>query len=156
MRERGRRRSRIIGMLASLTKELKMNNTDRLKESLEKCGCIGAAVIGNRATGREYVRELLALLDVVKEMTEDEIKSAGYPANIENTIRMDKYLVLDTVIEEFDQLSLLSTLATYVECNKEGRPGHSAAYMDRVTALRKVIEEVYGTEAMRFCGSDGC
>ena len=72
------------------------------------------------------------------------------------TIRMDKFLVLDTVTEEFDQLSLLSTLATYVECNSEGRPGHSAAYMDRVTALRKVIEEVYGTEAMRFCGSDGC
>ena len=69
---------------------------------------------------------------------------------------MDKFLVLDTVTEEFDQLSLLSTLATYVECNSEGRPGHSAAYMDRVTALRKVIEEVYGTEAMRFCGRDGC
>ena len=133
-----------------------MNNADRLKETLEKCGCIGAAVIENGSTGNEYVRQLLVLLDVLKEMTEDEIKSAGYPANIENTIRMDKYLILDTVTEEFDQLSLLSTLATYVECNSEGRPGHSAAYMDRVTALRKVIEEVYGTEAMRFCGRDGC
>jgi hypothetical protein len=28
--------------------------------------------------------------------------------------------------------------------------------MNKVTALRKVIEEVYGTEAMRFCGIDGC
>ena len=129
---------------------------NRLKEALERCGSFGAAVIRNDATGREYVRELLLLLDVLKDMTEDEIKSAGYPANIENTIRMDKYLVQDTVTEEFDQLSLLSTLATYVECNSEGRPGHSAAYMNRVTVLRKVIEEVYGTEAMRFCGRDGC
>ena len=86
----------------------------------------------------------------------DEIKAAAYPANIENTILMDQYLIEGTVTEEFDQLSLLSTLVTYVACNSEGRPGHSAAYMDRVTALRKVIEEVYGTEAMRFCGSDGC
>ena len=133
-----------------------MNNTDRLKESLDRCGSFGAAVIRNEATGREYVQELLTLLDVLKGMTEEEIMSAGYPANIENTIRMDKYLIQDTVTEEFDQLSLLSTLATYVACNREGRPGHSTAYMDRVTALRKVIEEVYGTEAMRFCGRDGC
>ena len=69
---------------------------------------------------------------------------------------MDRYLIDGTVTEEFDQLSLLSTLVTYVSCNGEGRPGHSAEYMNKVTALRKVIEEVYGTEAMRFCGSDGC
>jgi hypothetical protein len=47
-------------------------------------------------------------------------------------------------------------LVTHVACNSEGRTGHSAEYMDIVTALRKVIEGVYGTEAMRFCGSDGC
>lgn len=133
-----------------------MNNTDRLIESLDRCGSFGAAVIRNEAIGSEYVQELLTLLDVLKGLTEEEIMSAGYPANIENTIRMDKYLIQDTVTEEFDQLSLLSTVATYVACNSEGRPGHNAAYMDRVTALRKVIEEVYGTEALRFCGRDGC
>ena len=45
---------------------------------------------------------------------------------------------------------------TSLSCNGEGCPGHSTEYMNKVTALRKVIEEVYGTEAMRFCGSDGC
>jgi hypothetical protein len=69
---------------------------------------------------------------------------------------MDRYLIAGTVTEEFDQLSLLSTLVTYVSCNGKGRPGHSTEYMNKVTALRKVIEEEYGTEVMRFCGSDGC
>ena len=133
-----------------------MSNTDRLKDLLERSGTIGAAVIENNSDGKLYVQSLLELLDVLKVITDEDIKNAGYPANIENTIRMDKYLINDTVTEEFDQLSLLSTLATYVECNSEGRPGHNAEYMDRVTALRKVIEEVYGTEAMRFCGRDGC
>ena len=69
---------------------------------------------------------------------------------------MHRYLIDGTVTEEFDQLSLLSTLVTYVSYNSEGRPGHSAEYMNKDTALRKVIDEVYGTEAMRVCGSDGC
>ena len=92
----------------------------------------------------------------MKRITPEDIKAAGYPANIESTILMDRYLIDGTVTEEFDQLSLLSTLVTYVSRNSEGRPGHSAEYMNKVTALRRVIEEVYGTEAMRFCGSDGC
>jgi hypothetical protein len=92
----------------------------------------------------------------MKRISPEDIKAARYPANIESTMLMDRYLIDGTVTEEFDQLSLLSTLVTYVSCNSEGRPGHSAEYMNKVTALRKVIEEVYGTEAMRFCGSDGC
>lgn len=133
-----------------------MNNIDKLKESIEKCGMIGADVLEKKADGEQYRQELLQLLEIMKTITRDEIKAAGYPANIESTLLMDQYLIDGTVTEEFDQLSLLSTVVTYAACNKDGRPGHSAAYMDRVTALRKVIEEVYGTEAMRFCGSDGC
>ena len=48
-------------------KDWMMNNTDGLKESLDRCGSFGAAVIRNEATGREYVQELLTLLDVLKE-----------------------------------------------------------------------------------------
>ena len=99
---------------------------------------------------------ILQLLDIMKRISPEDIKAARYPANIESTMLMDRYLIDGTVTEEFDQLSLLSTLVTYVSCNSEGRPGHSAEYMNKVTALRKVIEEEYGTEAMRFCGSDGC
>ena len=133
-----------------------MTNTEKLKNCIERCGSIGDKVQRHEAGGEQYRRELLQLLEIMKVITPDEIKAAGYPANIESTLLMDQYLIDGTVEEEFDQLSLLSTLVTYIACNSEGRPGHSAAYMDRVTALRKVIEGVYGTEAMRFCGRDGC
>ncbi|MBQ3292498.1 MAG: hypothetical protein IJH43_09100 [Mogibacterium sp.] len=133
-----------------------MNNTQMLKEFIGQCGIAGSEVLSNKAEAERYIEALFHLLDIMKTITPDEIKAAGYPANIESTLLMDQYLIDGTVTEEFDQLSLLSTLATYVYCNGEGRPGHSSEYMDRVTALRKVIEKVYGTEAMRFCGSDGC
>ena len=133
-----------------------MNNTGKLKNCIESCGNIGDDVLKHKAGGEQYRQELLQLLEIMKTITTDEIKAAGYPANIESTLLMDQYLIDGTVAEEFDQLSLLSTLVTYIACNSEGRPGHNAAYMDRVTALRKVIEEVYGTEAIRFCGRDGC
>ena len=133
-----------------------MSNTEKLKKALECCGSTGDRVLNGKAAGTDYTEALLSLLEVLKAASDDEIKAAGYPFNIENTIRMDRHLIGTDVTNEFDQLSLLSTLATYVECNSEGKPGHNAEYMDRVTGLRKVIEEVYGTEAMRFCGRDGC
>ena len=61
---------------------------------------------------------------------------------------MDRHLIDDTVTEEIDQLSLLNTVVTYIECNAEGMPEHSAKYMDRVTDLRKILESVYEKEAM--------
>ena len=133
-----------------------MNNTERFKEALERCGSTGAGVLNGEADRKEYTDALLDLLEILMAMNDDDIKAAGYPSNIEGTVRMDKFLIEGDVTNEFDRLSLLSTLSTYVECNSEGRPGHNAEYMDRVTALRKVIEEVYGEEAMRFCGRDGC
>ena len=133
-----------------------MTNTERLRQIIEDCGRIGEDVLDRKAEGEQYRQELLQLLDIMKTVSPDEIQTAGYPANIQNTLLMDRYLIDGTVTEEYDQLSLLSTVVTYAACNSAGRPGHSAAYMDKVTALRKVIEEAYGKEAMRFCGSDGC
>ena len=133
-----------------------MTDTQKLKETVGYCGVVGSKVLSHEAEGKQYGAALLQLLDIMKSITPEDIKAAGYPANIESTMLMDRYLIDGTVTEEFDQLSLLSTLVTYISCNGEGRPGHSAEYMNKVTALRKVIEEVYGTEAMRFCGSDGC
>ena len=133
-----------------------MTDAKKLTEIIGCCGAVGSRVLNQEAEGEQYKDSLLQLLDIMKRITPEDIKAAGYPANIESTMLMDRYLIDGTVTAEFDQLSLLSTLVTYVSCNSEGRPGHSAEYMNKVTALRKVIEEVYGTEAMRFCGSDGC
>ena len=133
-----------------------MIKTERLTETVEKCGSIGSMVLNHEVDAKEYRQALLELLEIMRTITPEEIRAAGYPANIENTLLMDQYLIDGTVTEESDQLSLLSTVVTYIACNSSGRPGHSASYMDRVTALRKEIEEIYGTEAMRFCGSDGC
>ena len=133
-----------------------MADAQKLKENVIYCGGIGSKVLNHEAAGEQYKDALLRLLDIMKSISADDIKAAGYPANIESTMLMDRYLIDGTVTEEFDQLSLLSTLVTYVSCNGEGCPGHSTEYMNKVTELRKVIEDVYGTEAMRFCGSDGC
>ena len=35
----------------------------------------------------------------------------------------------------------------------EGMPEHSREYMDRVTALRHVIDDYYGEKSQQFCGS---
>lgn len=133
-----------------------MTDAKKLTEIIGRCGIVGSRVLNQEAEGEQYKDALLQLLDIMKRISPEDIKAARYPANIESTMLMDRYLIGETVTEEFDQLSLLSTLVTYVSCNSEGRPGHSAEYMNKVTALRKVIEEEYGTEAMRFCGSDGC
>ena len=133
-----------------------MNNSAGLTTAIEKCGQIGKEVLSGNAACDQYVKELAKLIGILKNTSEEDIAATGFPANIESTVRMDRYLINDTVTEEPDQLSLLSTLVTYVACCGEGMSEHSREYMDRVTALRKEIEKFYETEAIRFCGSDGC
>ena len=133
-----------------------MNNTEKLRDHIESCGITGVKALQHEAEGEQYKTELLYLLEIMKTVTADEIRAAGYPLNIQNTLLMDRHLIKDTVTEEIDQLSLLNTVVTYIECNAEGMPEHSVKYMDRVTDLRKILDSVYKKEAMRFCGSDGC
>ena len=133
-----------------------MNNTEKLRNHIESCGITGVKVLQNDVEGERYKTDLLQLLEIMKTVTDDEIREVGYPANIQNTLLMDRHLIDDTLTEEIDQLSLLNTVVTYIECNTEGMPEHSAKYMDRVTDLRKILESVYEKEALRFCGSDGC
>ena len=133
-----------------------MNNTEKLRDHIERCGITGVKVLQHEAEGEQYKTDLLQLLEIMKTVTDDEIREVGYPANIQNTLLMDRHLIDDTLTEEIDQLSLLNTVVTYIECNTEGMPEHSAKYMDRVTDLRKILESVYEKEAMRFCGRDGC
>ncbi|MBE6041945.1 MAG: hypothetical protein E7220_05420 [Clostridiales bacterium] len=133
-----------------------MNNTEKLRDHIERCGITGVKVLQHEAEGEQYKTDLLQLLEIMNTVTADEIREAGYPTNIQNTLLMDRHLIEDTVTEEIDQLSLLNTVVTYIECLAEGMPEHSSKYMDRVTDLRKIIETVYEKEAMRFCGRDGC
>ena len=84
-----------------------MSITENLKNCIESCGNIGDKVLNHAAEGEQYRQELLQLLEIMKAITADEIKAAGYPANIQNTLLMDQQLIDDT-------------------------------------------------EAIRFCGSDGC
>ena len=132
-----------------------MNNTQKLKNAIEAAGEAGVMAL-DQADGIRYRDKLLEVLAIMKTVTADEIREAAYPANIQNTLQMDRHLIEDTVMEELDQLSLLNTVVTYIRCKAEGMPEHSAKYMDRVTDLRKLMEAVYEKEAMRFCGSDGC
>lgn len=131
-------------------------HAEALKNAIKSCGLVGVQALNQEAGSEQYRDKLLEVLELMKTVTADEIRAAAYPANIQNTLLMDRHLIEDTVTEELDQLSLLNTVVTYIECNAEGMPEHSAKYMDRVTDLRKILESVYEKEAMRFCGSDGC
>ena len=119
-----------------------MTDIQKLKEIIGRCGIAGSKVLSHEAKGEQYKNALLQLLDIMKRISPEDIKAAGYPANIESTMLMDRYLIDGTVTEEFGQLSLLSTLVTYLSCNSEGRLGHSAEYMKKVTALRKVVVRI--------------
>ena len=130
--------------------------TDELAKVLEQAGRIGIKVLNGEADGKQYVDNLLAVLDAMKAATFEDIDECEYPDNILNTIRMDKHLIDGTLESEQDCLSLLSTLASYIEAYREGLPEHSKIYMDRVTDLRHVIDEVYGAKAMPFCGTGEC
>ena len=130
--------------------------SDRLKEVIQKAGMTGVRVLNKETDAGQYRDDLLKVLEAMKSASESDIKVASYPANIQNTLLMDRHLITDTIAEEIDQLSLLNTVVTYIECNAEGMPEHSKVYMDRVTDLRKALESVYDTEAIRFCGTDGC
>ena len=152
------RREYAIKQLTRAEKEqlIRMNNSNNLKRAIEICGLTGVKALKQEVDGDQYRSDLLKVLEAMKAVTADEIRAIGYPVNIQNTLLMDRQLIDDTLTEEIDQLSLLNTVVTYIECNAEGMPEHSAKYMDRVTDLRKVLEQVYDKEAMRFCGSDGC
>ena len=129
---------------------------DRLREVIQRAGMTGVSVLSEEADAGQYRDDLLKVLDAIKSASESDVKAARYTANIQNTLLMDRHLITDTVTEEIDQLSLLNTVVTYIECKAEGMPEHSKVYMDRVTDLRKSLEGVYDTEAIRFFGADGC
>ena len=90
-----------------------MNNTEILRNQIESCGVTGVKVLQQEAEGEQYRDELIKLLEIMKTVTADEIRTAGYPANIQNTLLMDRHLIEDTLTEEIDRLSLLNTVVTY-------------------------------------------
>lgn len=129
---------------------------NKLMSVLERAGETGIKVLNNEAEGKQYVEDLLCVLDAIREAAPEDVDACEYPDNIVNTIRMDRYLIDGTLETEQDCLSLLSTLATYIEAYREDLPEHSKIYMDRVTDLRHVIDDVYGEKAMPFCGTGEC
>lgn len=101
----------------------------------------------------EYIHSLLKVIEAVSNTDNEEIRSLQFAENVVSTILADKILIETRFHEEKDQISMFSTLAVYIFCQREGLPDHSRIYMDRVTALRKRINEYYGEEAQKFCGS---
>ncbi len=64
-----------------------MNNTERLKNHIETCGITGVKVLKHEAEGEQYKTDLLELLEIMKTVTADEIRAAGYPMNISKEVR---------------------------------------------------------------------
>ena len=69
-----------------------MTDIQKLKEIIGRCGIAGSKVLSHEAEGEQYKDSLLQLLDIMKRITPEDIKAAGYPANIESTMLMDRYL----------------------------------------------------------------
>lgn len=119
---------------------------------MEKCAELSASVL-NEADIQSYIDGLLELRNVLQETTDEAIKSLPYEQNLIATILGDKVMMSTAITKEVDQLSLLSTLVTYTQCKHERMKEHSREYMDRVTKLRLKIDEYYGDESQKFCGS---
>lgn len=102
---------------------------------------------------QEYINRLLELRNVLQGTEESVIKSLHYEPNLITTILGDKVMMSTAITKEADQISLLSTLVTYTQCKYEGMKEHSREYMNRVTKLRLKIDEYYGEESQKFCGS---
>ena len=77
-----------------------MTDAQKLKEIIEYCGIVGSKVLSHEAKGEQYKNALLQLLDIMKRISPEDIKAARYPANIESTRLMDRYLIDGTVTEE--------------------------------------------------------
>ena len=63
-----------------------MTDIQKLKEIIGRCGIAGSKVLSHEAEGEQYKDSLLQLLDIMKRITPEDIKAAGYPANIESTM----------------------------------------------------------------------
>ena len=101
----------------------------------------------------DYIHCLLKVIEAVRNTGNDDIRSLQFTENVISTILADKVLIETRFHKEKDQVSMFSTLAVYIFCQREELPDHSRIYMDRVSALRKKINEYYGEEAQKFCGS---
>lgn len=109
--------------------------TDELLEHTMQCvDLVQSALDGSRET--EYIESLKQLIPLVRVASDEVIDSLPFAVNIRSSFRTDQKLMKSAVTEEKDQVSMLSTLVTYIECNQEGMPEHSREYMDRVTKLR--------------------
>ena len=101
----------------------------------------------------EYVDSLRNVIRSVESASDDDIRQLPFPENILSTILANKVLIETRFREEKDRVSMFSTLAVYIACQKEGLPDHSRVYMDRVSAIRKRLNAYYGADTQKFCGS---
>lgn len=121
-------------------------NNKLVYKIIEKCAGLSASVL-NGDDIQLYISELLVLSNVLQETSEEIIKTLPYEQNLITTLLGDKVMMHTAITKEADQISLLSTLATYIQCKHEGMKEHSREYMDRVTKIRLKIDEYYGEES---------
>lgn len=116
--------------------------------------CINILPEALQTTGQKaYVEALQKLIPCVQNASGEQIDMLPFAQNIKMSFATDQMLMKETVQEERDRVSLLSTLVTYIACRQEGMPEHSREYMDRVSGLRKMIDDYYGEKSQQFCGS---
>lgn len=123
-----------------------------LRKQTEKCADLVLPAL-NEGRQKEYVEALKELIPLVEAAAEEEMDSLPFGVNVISSFHTDQLMMEKAVKEEKDRVSMLSTLITYIECQREGLPQHSKVYMDRVTALRHKIDDYYGEVSQQFCGS---
>ena len=128
-------------------------NDSKLQELLDRAVALVEPVSEGNADVSLYVKCIQEMIPVVMNASKEDFLSLDINEQAKLTFRSDRALMSKTVTKEADQISLLSTLVTYVHSKRQGLPEHSRIYMDRVTALRRKIEGYYDNPVQKFCGS---
>lgn len=123
-----------------------------LKDDLEKCVSLVPPALKTDDIS-EYIEALKRLKNTLLNSQKEECEKVTDDKNVLLTLLGDKVMLEKVITKEADQVSLLSTLVTYIECKSEGMKEHSREYMDRVTILRLKIDNHYGEKSQKFCGS---
>lgn len=124
-----------------------------LQEKLEACVALVMPTLQEACSPEEYAAALEALGADLLQAEREAFDALDVTANTRGSLWGDRRLMETVILNRPDRASLLSTMVVYEACAREGMRDHSRVYMDRVTALRKLLDAYYGETTQQFCGS---
>lgn len=124
-----------------------------LQEKFEACVALVMPTLQEACSPEKYAVALETLGADLLQAERGDLDALDVTTNTRGSLWGDRRLMETVILNRPDQASLLSTLVIYEACAREGMRDHSRVYMDRVSALRKLLDIYYGETTRQFCGS---